>query len=296
MMTDVRDRTRAPELEEQEVDLGRYASAVAARWWLPLLGLLAGALLGYVMTLGGTQVYRAQALVYLGQPYTANGGSPISSLATTPTFLRQAVTSEAAVRRAARAAGLPPAKVRGRITAAPVTAQGPAARSAQGQLWTITVTGEAPAKTADAANAVAASAIDQVDEYVEEKIARLERELRGYETDIASLDRRIGSAVAVANDRSLPPLERLVASNMAGVYESRRANVVDKQLAAQGLIAQAETIERPRVVDRAAARRTTAQSRRNSIVVAATLGLLLGLAAALLWDVAQTRRGRDVRR
>jgi hypothetical protein len=40
------------------------------------------------------------------------------------------------------------------------------------------------------------------------------------------------------------------------------------------------------------ARKTTAQSRRNSIVVGAAIGLLLGLAAALLWEPVATRLRR----
>ena len=40
-----------PELEaEQEVDVRRYTSVVAARWWLPLAGVLAGALLGLLVS------------------------------------------------------------------------------------------------------------------------------------------------------------------------------------------------------------------------------------------------------
>jgi hypothetical protein len=59
----------APDLDaEADVDLGRYARALAARWWLPLAGLIAGAAIGYVLSLGGHQVYRAGATVYLGQP------------------------------------------------------------------------------------------------------------------------------------------------------------------------------------------------------------------------------------
>jgi hypothetical protein len=38
--------------------------------------------------------------------------------------------------------------------------------------------------------------------------------------------------------------------------------------------------------------KTTARSRRNSVVVAAFLGLLIGLAAALVWDRALSRRAR----
>ena len=40
---------REPELDlEREVDVRQYASTVAARWWLPLLGIVAGVVLGYL--------------------------------------------------------------------------------------------------------------------------------------------------------------------------------------------------------------------------------------------------------
>jgi uncharacterized protein involved in exopolysaccharide biosynthesis len=51
---------------EQEVDLGRYWNAIVARWWLPVLGLLVGAVIGYLVSLGGGQVWRADSTVYLG--------------------------------------------------------------------------------------------------------------------------------------------------------------------------------------------------------------------------------------
>ena len=41
---------------EQEVDLGRYWSAIVARWWLPVLGFVAGAFIGYLTSLGNKDV------------------------------------------------------------------------------------------------------------------------------------------------------------------------------------------------------------------------------------------------
>jgi uncharacterized protein involved in exopolysaccharide biosynthesis len=66
--------------------------------------------------------------------------------------------------------------------------------------------------------------------------------------------------------------------------------VLEDQLQADQLLIQAEEIERPKVLTKAAGVKTTARSRRNSVVVAAFLGLLLGLAAALVWDPLQRRR------
>ena len=287
----------SPDLDaEQEVDLGRYASAVADRWWLPVLGLLAGALVGYLLSLGGTQVYRAQALVYLGQPYSANGSAPVQSLATSPSFVRQTVKSEATVKRAAREADMPVSKLRGGISAAPVAATGAAARAGQTQLWSIAVQGAAPGKVAAAANALAALVISRVAGYVDDKLRNLNEQIAGYEEELASLEERIDAATALGADRRVSAVERLVALNTAGLLEQRRASVREDRLAARGLIAQAENVERPRVVDPASPRKTTARSKRNSMIAAAALGLLLGLAAALLWDRlgARTERRRAI--
>ncbi len=60
--------------------------------------------------------------------------------------------------------------------------------------------------------------------------------------------------------------------------------VLDDQLQAKQLLIQAQEVERPQVLTRAAAVKTTARSRRNSVVVAAFLGLILGLIAALVWE------------
>ena len=74
-----------PEPEgEQEVELGRYAAALAARWWLPLVGLVAGLVAGYLLSVSGGEVYRAEAVLYLGQPFSPAGGAPVQSLATNP--------------------------------------------------------------------------------------------------------------------------------------------------------------------------------------------------------------------
>ena len=60
--------------------------------------------------------------------------------------------------------------------------------------------------------------------------------------------------------------------------------VLDDQLQAKQLLIQAQQIERPKVLTRAASVQSTARSRRNSVVVAALLGLVLGLIAALVWE------------
>ena len=67
-----------PDLDaEQEVDVGRYWARVVSRWWLPLIGLCVGILVGYLISVGGGKVYRAEALLYLGQPFSPDSSAPV---------------------------------------------------------------------------------------------------------------------------------------------------------------------------------------------------------------------------
>ena len=100
--------------EEREVDLRNYWSRLVARWWLPVVGLVAGLIVGYIFTLGGNQVYEATATLYLGQPYS--GTSPLQGLATNPTYVSQLIHSEAEARKAAFAAGLKPGQVKNNVS------------------------------------------------------------------------------------------------------------------------------------------------------------------------------------
>src|ERR671938_2153866 len=155
-----------PELEgEDEVDLGRYWSAIAARWWLPLLGLLAGALIGYLVAVGGSQTYRAQAVVSIGTPL-AVGGGVLPSVQTNAAAVRQIVGAESTIRRVASSVGLRPGELRGRVSATPV-AGGTAARGSQQTLFAITVQAPAPIKAARAANELARIVVASIsDQYV----------------------------------------------------------------------------------------------------------------------------------
>jgi uncharacterized protein involved in exopolysaccharide biosynthesis len=274
---------------EAEVDLGRYAARVAARWWLPLLGLLVGAALGYVLSLGGEQVFRAQALVYLGQPFAPGGTLRVDTLATSPAAVREIVTAEAAVRRASRESGMRPARLREGITVQGMT--GPA-RTAQAALVNIGVRGEGPRRVADAANVLAEEVVRNVSPYVQAKIEALERQVATADQEVASLTERIDSMLEVAGDDGAEQNQRMLAATNAGILETRRATVQQARHDRQQLLSLARTVEEPRILQRAVAREVTARSTRNVIVVAAVIGLLVGLAAALAWDPVAGRARR----
>src|SRR5499426_810955 len=92
--------------EEQEVDLSSGWKRLKARWWLPVGGLVVGAVIGIALALSGGTVWRAQTIVYLGQPFAPLGGGQIQSLATNPRTVSEIVRSESAIEAASQASGI----------------------------------------------------------------------------------------------------------------------------------------------------------------------------------------------
>src|SRR5947209_20314759 len=101
---------------EQEVDFGRYWRLLAARWWLAAAGLVVGAVIGYLIALGGSQVYKATASLYLGQPYTASGNVQLQSAQTNPSAVRVIAHAESVIAKAASTCKAKPGLFRGGIS------------------------------------------------------------------------------------------------------------------------------------------------------------------------------------
>jgi uncharacterized protein involved in exopolysaccharide biosynthesis len=276
-------REPPPRLEgEADVDLGRHVAAVAARWWLLLVGFVAGVAIALLFSLGGKDVYRAAALVYPGQPLSPSSAQ-IQSISTNPSTIGQIVRSEAALRRAASASGYgSPGKLRRSTSVQAV--QGNVARSGQVQLVNIVVTGNAPRKTSAAANELAKIVLSRISGLADTKISALRAQIAADEQELAGIDDRVERTQKELDSPDLSPTEQLVLLNLIGLAEQRRTTVQDDLGTRQQLLAQALEVERARIVEPAVARKVTAQSRRNQLIVGGAVGLLAGLAAALLWD------------
>src|SRR5579884_3032806 len=109
MTTGVRERPLDPEAE-QEVDFGRYVRLVVARWWLVVAGLALGAVVGYAVSLGGSQRFQATATLYLGQPYSASGNVQLSRCRRTRARCARSCTRRASSTRLRRSAKRSPAR------------------------------------------------------------------------------------------------------------------------------------------------------------------------------------------
>ena len=291
--------TRELDLEaEQEVDFRRYWNAVLARWWLPALGLLAGVVAGYALALGGGDVYKASVTLYLGQPFTPTSSAPVPGLATNPSTVTEIVHSEAALEKASGVSGMRLGRLRGNVTSKQVGV--PAGRRlAVGQtpLIQITVTGSRKAPTERAADSLAQTVVADVSPYVEDKIAAIKRRIDSDQRELTSIDRRLRVAqeglTEVLGNRGLGVTERLLLvstfNSTISFGEQRRGIVQQDLLEGQQALSLAEHVERPSIVEHAAARKTTARSVGRSIAVGGLIGLILGGLAAIFWEPA-TRR------
>src|SRR3954463_9762642 len=82
---------------EQEVDSGRYVRLLGARWWLLAAGLVVGAGIGYAISLGGSQRFKATAAPSPRPPYSASGNVQLQAAQTNPSTVRQIAHAESIV-------------------------------------------------------------------------------------------------------------------------------------------------------------------------------------------------------
>jgi hypothetical protein len=266
---------------EQEVDFAKYVRLLAVRWWLLAAGVVGGAVIGYLVSLGGTQVYSASATIYLGQPYTPTGGALVQNIQTNPSAVATAVQSQAVQNAVAQrcSKGKASAFAKGISTQAIATGSS-ATKGSSSQvnpLVKLTVQAKKGKVAACAANALAEQVVSSkhLGAYAAQKIANLNAQIAIDNADIKTIDTAISNSGVSSTDKLV--LTTLLRSDQA-----------DKTTNAQ-LLLLAKGVEKPSIYTRAASHKITARSRRNTVVIAALIGLIIGALAALLWDAVVPR-------
>ena len=234
---------------EQEVDFARYVRLLAVRWWLLAAGLVAGAVIGYLVSLGGSQVYSATATLYLGQPTSAGGNAQLQTEQTNPSAVGTLAHSHQVELAVADKCKVKTNEFRKGISTQTVT--GALTKNGQSPLVQLTVQAKKAKVAQCAANGLARVVVNKLGTYANGKIANFKAEKLILETTL-------------------------------------RTDQQDKIAASLDLL-QAQHVERPRVLVGAAAHKITARSRRNTVVIAALIGLILGALTALLWDAVVPR-------
>jgi capsular polysaccharide biosynthesis protein len=261
---------------EQEVDFAKYVRLLAIRWWLLAAGLVAGAVIGYLVSLGGTQVYAATATVYLGQPYTPTGGALVQNPQTNPSAVATVVQSQAVQNAVANRCKTKAAAFGHGISTQAIATGASAKTGAQiNPLVKVTVQAKKGKVAACAANALADEVVKNLGTYAARKIANLNGQIALDNSQLKSIQTAIASS-------SLSDTNKLILQTEQRTYQ------LDKTTNAQ-LLLLAKGVESPRVFTHAASHKITARSRRNTVVIAALIGLILGALAALLWDTVVPR-------
>jgi len=258
---------------EQEVDFAKYVRLLGARWWLLVAGLVVGAVIGYLVSLGGTQVYSASASLYLGQPLGASGNFLVQNPQTNPSAVGTVVHNQQVQQGVATHCKVAVKEFRNGISTKTVT--GALTKNGQTPLVQLTVQAKKAKVAQCAANALAAASVNRLGTYAIQKISNLKKQIQSDNKDIDQFSAAIAGG-------SLSTTDKLVLETLL------RTDQQDK-IAATQLLLQAEQVERPRILAGAAARKVTARSRRNTVVIAALIGLIIGALAALLWEPVAAR-------
>jgi len=232
---------------------------------------------------------RGAATVFLGQPITPNGSLVANPLSSNPLFANALAKQPSFQQPAAKAAGLAPDALRGRVSvelvSTAVGVKGTAVPLAQ-----VIVQGPfTPAQSAAAANALAAGIVAEANRYTDAKL----------EGAVAARDRlesRIGAlAASGAETRErldelarlpLPPAERssLTTPLIAMLqYDSNTEALLSEQLPTlQAQVQYIQNVEAGRVITPAKGMKVAPASKQFSLLVAIILGLVVGVLAAII--------------
>ena len=227
-MTEPVPPSRGPDPEaEQEVDFARYVKLLAVRWWLLAAGLVAGAVIGYLVSLGGSQVYSASATVYLGQPLSPTGGNAVITPQTNPSAIGQVINSQSVANTVANLCHLKDASLFKKGISSQTVATGASTKA-------------------------------------------------GTAAQVSPLVKGIQTAIASASP-SISDTDKLI------LQQGLRSDQLDRTTNSQ-LLLLATNVESPKVLVSGASHKITARSRRNTVVIGALIGLIIGALTALFWD------------
>jgi uncharacterized protein involved in exopolysaccharide biosynthesis len=277
---------------EREIDLGRWKEAAVERWWLVAAGIVAGIVIGALYSLSGGSVWQASTLIAPGQPFSPQG-SPVLSYTSSPRGIEQVVTSEAALKRAAKAAGIPVGSLRGNVSTATVSTGASSSTASRGAtLIRITVQLHKPKHAEDAANALGRIVKADTSPYVQQSIGAYTQKIKDYQAQLTQLQKRINVLNDELGKPGLSDIEKLIVAGQADNAQTRYGTISDNLSLAQQQQTLARSVELAQIIEPASAVKTTARSRRNSILVGALIGLIAGLIVAIVVDI-RARRTRS---
>jgi len=280
----------APELDaEREVDLSRWRTSLVARWWVIAAGLVAGAVIGGLISLTGGSVWQASVLLSPAQAFSPSG-APVLNYNSSPRGINDLVTSEGTLAQVAAQTKIPVSQLRGNVSTQSIQTGAGTVAARGAVLIKITVQLHQEKNAADAANALGeVVTTETTSPYVKRSIGVLETSISGNKrqlTSLAKLYAQLNASIAKTTDPTLKLILVTTANNVA----LRQSTISNDLALEQQQLALATSIENPQLIGPPArATKTTAVSRRNAVLVGGLIGLILGAIAAIAIDARSAR-------
>jgi uncharacterized protein involved in exopolysaccharide biosynthesis len=280
---------------EREIDLSRWRVALAERWWVVAVGVVIGIVVGAIYGLSGGSVWEASVLIAPGQPFSPNG-SPVLTYQSSPRGISALVTSGTVVAEAAKAAAISPGALSGHIATSTVsTGASTSAASRGGNLIKITVDLNKKKHAEVVVDKLGKLVLTgTTSPYVTSSITSYQTKIDSYNEELKSLQSRIDAYTKALATATLQPIDRLTLTINQSNNEQLLATIEDELSTTQQQLTLAENVEKAQLVgpQHATAVKSTARSRRNSILFGALIGLILGVIAAIVVDTRASRARR----
>ena len=281
-----------------------YFRRAMRRWYVIVLSVVAAVALVFLHGVSGaTKQSAATASVYLGQPFTPGGASVLTSTPlSNPQISIQYVTAPQQIAKAAAAAGIDNRSLRKHVS---VLSSSPAGSGAAGKASTgggpptISINVEGPwtrAKVQAATNSLAHSLIDYANRYTTMKTDLISGRVATEKAELKVLQevqRRAHANLAAIDASNAAPLDKVAASspfvsNLSAAADqigTLTLNLTNDQVA----LVAAKDIESSQFISQAAAHQVSAATRRSSLIIAAMVGLIVGVGLALAWEALSSR-------
>ncbi len=287
-----------------EVRVTAYARRAARRWYVIVVAVVAAVLLVFLHGVSAaTKQSAATASVYLGQPFGPGGSSVLANTPlSNPTISITYVTAPQQINAAAKAAGIDHRNLRSHVSvlSAGGGGGGTGAKAVTGGgAPTISITVEGPwtkQKVQIATNTLAQLLITFANRYTTLKAKLISHRIAIEQAQIKTFTDAEAQAqknIKTIDNSSALPLDKVAAeSPFVSDLESAASQIgtlTDSLTNDEVSLVAAHDIESASFISRATGRGVSAATRRHSLIIAAIIGLIVGIGLALAWE---SLRGR----
>jgi hypothetical protein len=270
---------------EREVDRARWGRALVAQWWIAAAGLVGGVVLGALFSLSGGSLYEATARIAPGQAFNPSGSAAVLTYLTNPAAINAIATSATTLDEAARESGMSLGQLRGHVRTEAVSDTRASAATRNAVLVDITVQLPKKKRAEDAANAIARIVQrTTTSRYVRQSIRIYDSRIDSFNKRMKTLQQRIEYLNDALREPERTLVERMLLSIQLDQAQATQGQTIDSLATAEQQLILAQDVQQTQLIQEATGEKTTARSRRTSILVGALLGLILGAIVAIVAD------------